>query len=125
MNTNQNYLKKKIKEYITKNYKNIPLKYVKDETSWVKERWTYENDDITIVKRIIKSDMFSCNGLDCNFNPVSFFSTYNYYYVQYKDIELINDCDTKEIFDKLEELKKLLDKAVFLCYNTFINYERR
>lgn len=107
MSNNQNYLYKKIKEYILKNYDKIKLKYTKNEDGYVSEEWVYKNDDISIIKCIYKyPSMFYCNSLTIDFTPATHFNKGEEYNIEFKGNILEDKCKSKEIFEKLQEYKK-------------------
>ena len=107
ISTNQEYLYKKINEYILKNYDKIKLKYTKNEDSYVSEEWIYKNDDISIIKRVYKiPSMFYCNSLTIDFTPKTYFNKPEEYNVEYKGNILEDISISKEIFEKIQKLKK-------------------
>ena len=107
LSTNQKYLYKKIKEYILINYDKIKLKYTKNEDSYVSEEWVYKDDNISIIKHIYKSPtLFYCNSLTIDFTPKTFFNKDEEYNIEFKGNILEDKCKSKEIFEKIQELKK-------------------
>ena len=107
LSTNQKYLYKKIKEYILINYDKIKLKYTKNEDSYVSEEWVYKDDNISIIKYIYKSPtLFYCNSLTIDFTPKTFFNKGEEYNIEFKGNILEDKCKSKEIFEKIQELKK-------------------
>lgn len=107
INTNQKYLYEKIKEYIFKNYDKIKLKYTKNEDSYVSEEWIYKDDDISIIKHVYKIPSFCyCNNLANDFSLKQIFNNSQDYNVEYKGNILEDKCNSKEIFKKIQELKK-------------------
>lgn len=107
ISTNQKYLLKKIKEYILKNYDKIKLKYTKNEDSYVSEEWVYKDDNISIIKYVYKyPSMFYCNSLTIDFTPKTYFHKGEEYNIEYKGNILENKCNSKEVFEKIQELKK-------------------
>jgi len=107
ISTNQKYLYEKIKEYIFKNYDKIKLKYTKNEDSYVSEEWVYKNDDISIIKYVYKiPSMFYCNSLTIDFTPKTYFNKSEEYNIEYKGNILEDKCNSKEVFKKIQELKK-------------------
>lgn len=107
ISTNQKYLYEKIKEYIFKNYDKIKLKYTKNEDSYVSEEWIYKNDDISIIKHVYKiPSMFYCNSLTIDFTPNTYFNRNEEYSIEYKGNILEDKSKSKEIFEKIQELKK-------------------
>lgn len=111
LSTNQKYLYKKINEYILKNYDKIKLKYTKNEDSYVSEEWVYKDDNISIIKYIYKSPTyFYCNSLTIDFTPKAYFNRgeeYSIEYsIEYKENILEDKCNSKEVFEKIQELKK-------------------
>ena len=107
ISTNQKYLYEKIKEYVLKNYDKIKLKYTKNEDSYVSEEWIYKNDDISIIKHVYKSPtLFYCNSLTIDFTPKAYFNKCEEYSIEYKGNILEDKCKSKEVFEKIQELKK-------------------
>lgn len=107
INTNQKYLYEKIKEYIFKNYDKIKLKYTKNEDSYVSEEWIYKDDDISIIKHVYKiPNLICCNSLTIDFTPKTYFNKSEEYSIEYKGNILEDKNKIKEIFEKIQELKK-------------------
>ena len=107
LSTNQKYLLKKIKSHIFHKYDKIKLKYVKNEDSYVREKWEYKDEDIIITKTIYKVPHLNyCSSLSISFEPSVYFNTSEEYTVEYKGNVLEDRCSTKEIFEKLQEYKK-------------------
>lgn len=107
ISTNQKYLYEKIKEYLFKNYDKIKLKYTKNEDSYVSEEWVYKDDNISIIKYVYKtSDMFYCNSLTIDFTPKIHFNKVEEYNIEYKGNILEDKCNSKEVFEKIQKLKK-------------------
>ena len=107
ISTNQKYLYEKIKEYIFKNYDKIKLKYTKDEDSYVSEEWVYKDNNISIIKHVYKTpNLFYCNPLAIDFSPKTYFNKCEEYNIEYKGNILEDKCNSKEVFEKLQELKK-------------------
>ena len=107
ISTNQKYLYEKIKEYIFKNFDKIKLKYTKNEDSYVSEEWIYKDDNISIIKYVYKyPSMFYCNSLTIDFTPKTYFNKGEEYNIEYKGNILEDKCNSKEVFEKIQELKK-------------------
>lgn len=107
ISTNQKYLYEKIKEYIFKNYDKIKLKYTKNEDNYALEEWVYKDDNISIIKHVYKyPSMFYCNSLTIDFTPTTYFNNPQEYNVEYKGNILEDKSKSKEIFEKIQELKK-------------------
>lgn len=107
ISTNQKYLYEKIKEYIFKNYDKIKLKYTKNEDSYVSEEWVYKDDNISIIKYVYKyPSMFYCNSLTIDFTPKTYFNKGEEYNIEYKGNILEDKCNSKEVFEKIQKLKK-------------------
>lgn len=107
ISTNQKYLYEKIKEYIFKNYDKIKLKYTKDEDSYLSEEWIYKDDNISIIKYVYKyPSVFYCNPLTIDFTPTTYFNNGDEYNIEFKGNILEDKCKSKEIFEKIQELKK-------------------
>lgn len=107
ISTNQKYLYEKIKEYLFKNYDKIKLKYTKNEDSYVSEEWVYKDDNISIIKYVYKiPGMFYCNSLTIDFTPKIHFNKGEEYNIEYKGNILEDKCNSKEVFEKIQELKK-------------------
>lgn len=107
ISTNQKYLYEKIKEYIFKNYDKIKLKYTKDEDSYVSEEWVYKDDNISIIKYVYKTPNLICyNPLTIEFSPKTYFNKGEEYNIEYKGNILKDKCNSKEVFEKIQELKK-------------------
>ena len=107
ISTNQKYLYEKIKEYIFKNYDKIKLKYTKNEDSYVLEEWVYKDDNISIIKYVYKyPSMFYCNSLTIDFTPKTYFNKGEEYNIEYKGNILEDKCNSKEVFEKIQKLKK-------------------
>lgn len=107
ISTNQKYLYEKIKEYIFKNYDKIKLKYTKSEDSYVSEEWVYKDENISIIKYVYKyPSMFYCNSLTIDFTPKTYFNKGEEYNIEYKGNILEDKCNSKEVFGKIQELKK-------------------
>ena len=107
ISTNQKYLYEKIKEYIFKNYDKIKLKYTKDEDRYLSEEWIYKDDNISIIKYVYKyPSMFYCNSLTIDFTPRTYFNKGDEYNIEFKGNILEDKCKSKEIFEKIQELKK-------------------
>lgn len=107
ISTNQKYLYEKIKEYVFKNYDKIKLKYTKSEVGYVSEEWIYKNDDISIIKHVYKIPSLSYyNDLANDFSLKQIFSNSQDYNVEYKGNILEDKCNSKEVFEKIQKLKK-------------------
>lgn len=107
ISTNQKYLYEKIKEYLFKNYDKIKLKYTKNEDSYVSEEWVYKDDNISIIKHVYKiPNLICCNSLTIDFTPKTYFNKSEEYSIEYKGNILEDKNKTKEIFEKIQELKK-------------------